>query len=63
MACTKIDQYQTALANGYSPGQAESLASWPLKNFMVFMSTMVRGDCGKRVWVYVDGSWEVERKR
>ena len=60
---TKIDKFETALANGYAPGQAAVISKWPLIDFMRFIQDMVRGDDEQKVWVFEDGSQQKERAR
>lgn len=58
---TKIDKIKTALANGYSEGQASVLAGWSTLDFMHFMTDMIRADDERKIWVFEDGSQQKER--
>jgi hypothetical protein len=51
-----IDQFQTALVNGFSVGQAEAIFRMDVGRFTVFLEDMIpRGGLVKTV-VFVDGS-------
>jgi hypothetical protein len=51
---TKIDKFKTALANGYTEGQAATIARWSTHDFMGFMNDVIRGDGARKVWVFAD---------
>jgi hypothetical protein len=61
MSDTKIDKLKTALANGYSEGQAKTLARWNTLDFMYFMNDMIRVDGEQKIWVFEDGSQQRAR--
>ena len=60
MSSTQVDKFKTALANGYSEGQANVLAGWSLRDFMAFMNEVIV--VGDKVWVTMDGVEQRERK-
>lgn len=47
-----LDFYATAIANGYSPAQAESLAKWKAHDFIIFINNMTRADGKPKEWVF-----------
>ena len=55
MVGPKLDVKATALANGYSEGQAETLAMWTEKEVIALVSDMIRVDGKKPVFVWVGG--------
>jgi hypothetical protein len=61
MSSTKIDKFRTAVANGYSEGQASVLAGWSTLDFMAFMNEVIRSDGERKIWVFEDGSQQRER--
>ena len=61
MSSTAVDKFRTALANGYSEGQAKVLAGWSLRDFMAFMNSVIV--VGDKVWVTMDGVEQKERKK
>jgi hypothetical protein len=62
MSTTQVDKFKTALANGYSVSQAETLSSFSLVDFRAFMSEVVPVGGADRVWVTMDGRAQKEPK-
>lgn len=53
MTPPKIDKYATAVANGYSPSQAEALADWTDFAFVTFMNEMILpSHIPKKSWIF-----------
>jgi hypothetical protein len=59
---SRIDKFETALANGYSEGQAGTLNRWSQQEVMMFIEDMIRGDGKPNVLVLDDGSQVPARK-
>lgn len=47
-----LDQYATAIANGYTDGQAQTLATWTQEEFVIFINDMIRFDGKPKEWVF-----------
>lgn len=56
MPVPKLDIRATALENGYTEGQAETLCRWREKDVITFISNMTRADGKKPVLVW-EGSY------